>query len=230
MSQAFETIFQNHAAHLQGRHAVAPRSAMLARLGSLLGCRGTGLPLQALTEAARPGAAQLSLDEREDLLIHAATYLGFAYVHSVMAAWLPGLDATERAAVGESRDMLSASPLAERAQAGIALYRVFDAARVPEQIAFYQPVGEDYYAHGMALFGSTFGRVSLSVREREILTVAMLAAAFPATPQLRFHTRVALEQGVSRAELAETLLQVQFHAGLPAANVAATTMLDVLRA
>jgi 4-carboxymuconolactone decarboxylase len=82
----------------------------------------------------------------------------------------------------------------------------------------------------MALFGSTFGRPGLDVREREIVTVAMLAASHPTAAQLAFHTRVALEQGVTQAELAEILLNTQFYVGLPMSNQAATTMIEPMRA
>lgn len=49
-----------------------------------------------------------------------------------------------------------------------------------------------------------------------MLIVTMLAAMGTAPGQLEFHLRAALDQGVSREENVETILQIAVYAGVPA--------------
>jgi 4-carboxymuconolactone decarboxylase len=225
MSQAFHTILGNLQSELEARQAVVDRSVALAQLGTLLGCRQAGSLLGAAFSRVLRGA--LTLTEVEDLVIHSASYVGFAFAGEALAMLQSQLDAHDRLQLAGSIDRRSSLPPAQRFEQGAALYAIFDAQRVSEQLAFYSGVSADYYRHVMGTFGCTFGRESFTVREREIVTVAMLAAMASVPKQLAFHVRVALEQGVRREELAEVLLHTQLYAGLPAANNAATTMLEV---
>jgi 4-carboxymuconolactone decarboxylase len=225
MSQAFHTILGNLQSELEVRQAVDERSLALAQLGTLLGCRQAGALLGAAFSRVLRGA--LTLTEVEDLVIHSASYVGFAFAAEAFAMLQSQLDAHDRLQLAGSVDQRSSLPLAQRFEQGAALYAIFDARRVPRQLAFYSDVSPDYYRHVMGTFGCTFGRESFTVREREIVTVAMLAAMASAPKQLIFHVRVALEQGVRREEFTEVLLHTQLYAGLPAANNAATTILEV---
>ncbi|MEX5574287.1 carboxymuconolactone decarboxylase family protein [Pseudomonas lijiangensis] len=66
-------------------------------------------------------------------------------------------------------------------------------------------------------FGDIYSRPGLSVRDREIATVAALAAMGTATPQLKVHIETALNVGLSQAEITEILMQMAVYAGFPAA-------------
>ncbi|WP_420094466.1 carboxymuconolactone decarboxylase family protein [Pseudomonas cichorii] len=66
-------------------------------------------------------------------------------------------------------------------------------------------------------FGDIYSRPGLSVRDREIATVAALAAMGTATPQLKVHIEAALNVGLSQAEITEILMQMAVYAGFPAA-------------
>ena len=66
-------------------------------------------------------------------------------------------------------------------------------------------------------FGDIYRRPQLGLREREIATVAALAALGNAAPQLRVHLHAALNVGVSADELVEVLMQMAVYAGFPAA-------------
>jgi 4-carboxymuconolactone decarboxylase len=226
MSQAFHTILGNLQSEIETRQAVTERSVALAQLGTLLGCRQAGSLLGAAFSRALRGI--LTLTEMEDLVIHSASYVGFAFASEAVTLLHSQLDAGGRLQLAGSTDQRSSQSLAQRFEQGAELYAIFDAQRVPRQLAFYSGVSPDYYRHVMGTFGCTFGRGSFTVREREIVTVSMLAAMGTASKQLAFHMQVALAQGVARAELAEVLLHTQLYAGLPAANNAATTLLEVL--
>jgi 4-carboxymuconolactone decarboxylase len=79
------------------------------------------------------------------------------------------------------------------------------------------------------LFSDVWARPELSPRDRSLITVAALTA-LGRTDQLRSHLRLALDNGVTREELAEVATHLAFYAGWPAGISAATTLKAVLDA
>lgn len=68
-------------------------------------------------------------------------------------------------------------------------------------------------------WGSVWTRPGLDRKTRSCLTVAMLAT-LGHHKELALHVRAALRNGVTKAEIAEVLMQVAVYAGVPAANAA----------
>ncbi len=68
-------------------------------------------------------------------------------------------------------------------------------------------------------FGKIWSRPGLPIRDRSLITVAMLAA-LGKTGELRGHLMGARNLGISQEELVEVLMQVAVYAGVPAANEA----------
>lgn len=66
-------------------------------------------------------------------------------------------------------------------------------------------------------FGDIYSRPDLSLREREIATVAILTALGGREPQLRVHMEAALHVGITWQELEEIILQTVPYAGFPTA-------------
>jgi 4-carboxymuconolactone decarboxylase len=66
-----------------------------------------------------------------------------------------------------------------------------------------------------ACFGDVWARPGLDLRTRRLLTIAMLAA-LGRERQLRGHIVGALQQGISREEVLETIVHVIPYAGFPA--------------
>jgi 4-carboxymuconolactone decarboxylase len=66
-------------------------------------------------------------------------------------------------------------------------------------------------------FGDVYSRPGLSLRDRELITVAMFAAMGGREPQLDLHLQAALNVGVTIEELREVMIQVAPHAGFAAA-------------
>ena len=66
-------------------------------------------------------------------------------------------------------------------------------------------------------FGDVYSRGVLSLKEREIATVAALAALGNAQPQLKVHLHGALNVGCTREEVVEIMIQMAVYAGFPAA-------------
>lgn len=66
------------------------------------------------------------------------------------------------------------------------------------------------------LFGDVWERSELSKRDRSLVTVAALVA-MSRPDQLRAHLALALTNGVTEAEIAETITHLAFYAGWPSA-------------
>jgi 4-carboxymuconolactone decarboxylase len=66
-------------------------------------------------------------------------------------------------------------------------------------------------------FGDVYSRPSLSLRERELATIAALTALGTAMPQLKVHIAAGLNVGLSRDEILEAIIQMSLYAGFPAA-------------
>jgi 4-carboxymuconolactone decarboxylase len=66
-------------------------------------------------------------------------------------------------------------------------------------------------------FGDVYSRPGLTLKEREIATVAALTALGNAKPQLKVHINGALNVGCTRQEIIEIMIQMSVYAGFPAA-------------
>ena len=69
------------------------------------------------------------------------------------------------------------------------------------------------------LFGDVWERPELSKRDRSLITVAALIA-MNRPEQLRFHLDRALDNGLTKEELIETITHLAFYAGWPSAMTA----------
>jgi 4-carboxymuconolactone decarboxylase len=70
------------------------------------------------------------------------------------------------------------------------------------------------------VFGDIWERTELSKRDRSLITVAALVALYR-TEQLRGHIGRALDNGVTKEEIAEVITHMAFYAGWPTAANAA---------
>jgi 4-carboxymuconolactone decarboxylase len=78
------------------------------------------------------------------------------------------------------------------------------------------------------LFGDVWERAELSKRDRSLVTVTALVVGGN-TEQLPFHLNRARENGVTEAELIETITHLAFYSGWPRAMSAITVAKEVFR-
>ena len=78
-------------------------------------------------------------------------------------------------------------------------------------------------------WGEIWSRPGLDRRTRSCITLAMLVA-LGRDDELALHLRGALNNGLTRDEIKEVLLQTAIYAGVPAANTAFRIAADVLDA
>ncbi len=76
-------------------------------------------------------------------------------------------------------------------------------------------------------FGDIYSRPGMSLRDREIATVAVLTALGGREPQLRVHLEAARHVGLSWQELEEIVLQTVPYAGFPTAINAMHVLLQL---
>jgi 4-carboxymuconolactone decarboxylase len=69
------------------------------------------------------------------------------------------------------------------------------------------------------LFGDVWKRPQLSPRDRSLVTVTSLIAQYRVN-ELPFHLKFALQNGVTREELIESITHLAFYAGWPTASTA----------
>ena len=69
------------------------------------------------------------------------------------------------------------------------------------------------------LFGDVWENPVLSPRDRSLVTITTLMALYRIN-ELPFHAKKALENGVTKAEIVETVTQLAFYAGWPPAMTA----------
>jgi 4-carboxymuconolactone decarboxylase len=79
------------------------------------------------------------------------------------------------------------------------------------------------------LFGEVWERPGLSKRDRSLITVASLVALYR-TNELPHHVQRALDNGVTREELAELVTHLAFYGGWPVASSAVPILRRVLEA
>lgn len=79
-------------------------------------------------------------------------------------------------------------------------------------------------------YGDIWSQPGLTPRQRQIGTIAALAALGNAAPQLRFHIAGALNVGCTRREIVETFIHTTVYAGFPAALNALTAAREVFAA
>jgi len=76
-------------------------------------------------------------------------------------------------------------------------------------------------------WGDIWSRPGLPAKTRSLLTIALMVA-LNRSDELRMHVRAALDNGVTQDELKEILLHCAIYCGVPAANSAFKTALEVL--
>jgi 4-carboxymuconolactone decarboxylase len=114
-------------------------------------------------------------------------------------------------------------------------YRMLDVLQDKETQQAALP-GLDALAPGFAdwivtsLFGGTYLRDGLSLRDRQLVNLAALAALGGVDPQLSGHVRTSLRVGLAREQVIEVFVHLAPYIGVPKAlaglRVAATALED----
>lgn len=108
--------------------------------------------------------------------------------------------------------------LHDRYERGLAKLREVDGEAGERVLQSLEGIAPDFARYLIEFpFGDIYSRPGLDLRSREIAVVAALTALGNAAPQLQVHIRAALNVGVSRTEIVETIMQMAVYAGFPEA-------------
>jgi 4-carboxymuconolactone decarboxylase len=120
--------------------------------------------------------------------------------------------------------------MADRLARGKARFdEVYDEGRSDGLVAMQTGLAQDLARYGIEFnFGDIYSRPGLSLAQRELLTIAALAALGGLEPQLRGHTRGALNVGCTPTEILETVIHTVQYSGFPRALNAIRVVTDTL--
>jgi len=105
-----------------------------------------------------------------------------------------------------------------RYERGLAKLREIDGQAGEKVIQSLEDIAPDFARYVIEFpFGDIYSRSGLDLKSREIAVVAALTALGNATPQLKVHIHAALNVGLTREEIVETIMQMAVYAGFPAA-------------
>lgn len=121
------------------------------------------------------------------------------------------------------------SPRDPRMEQGLARRRrVLGEAHVDRALQRASALDAPFQAHiTRAVWGDVWTRDALPLRDRRLLTLALLAA-LGHHDELAMHVRAAVRDEVTPSEIAEVMLHTGVYAGIPAANAALATVRSVL--
>jgi 4-carboxymuconolactone decarboxylase len=114
---------------------------------------------------------------------------------------------------------LSDNSKSERYEAGMAVRRrVLGDAHVDRASAQMTEFDTDFQAFiTEGAWGSVWSRPNFTLRERSIVTIALLAA-LGQDEEVAMHVRATRNTGATKEDIREALLHVAVYAGVPAAN------------
>jgi 4-carboxymuconolactone decarboxylase len=105
----------------------------------------------------------------------------------------------------------------DRFSRGLAILRIVGGQDQPAVMEALADLAPDVARYTVEFaYGDVFARPGLTWRERQLATVAALAALGNAAPQLQFHIRGALAVDATLREVVETLTHICLYAGFPA--------------
>lgn len=120
-------------------------------------------------------------------------------------------------------------PPADRHATGAALLAKLDAGQLNRLNETFAQLSPDLPRLIVGFgFGEVLSRPGLSLKQRELITIAALAAKGTAPSQLRFHIKGGLATGLSEGDVREVMILMSVYAGFPAAINGTVALRDVL--
>jgi 4-carboxymuconolactone decarboxylase len=190
----------------------------LATVAALTALGYAGSQLQFHAKAAlNVGCTRRQLIEA---VIHVSSFAGFPATLNALTALKAAFDGLpdEEPAPAEEAAEVPWAGIEDRYERGLAAMRAVDGEAGEEVAAGLKDIAPDLAAYIVEFtFGELYTRPHLSLRHREIVTIAACVALGTALPQLKVHLHGLLNVGGTRQEAVETVLHLAFYCGFPAA-------------
>ena len=152
-----------------------------------------------------------------ETIIQISSFAGFPATLNALIAVKDVIAGVEEEAPAET-DLPSWAGIEDRYERGLAAMEAVDGEAGKKVAEALEPIAPDLARLIVEYtFGEIYPRPNLSLKVREIVTVAACTALGTALPQLKVHTHGLLNVGGTEAEAVETVLHLAFYAGFPAA-------------
>jgi 4-carboxymuconolactone decarboxylase len=189
----------------------------LATVAALTALGYAGAQLQFHAKAAlNVGCTRRQLVEA---VIHVSSFAGFPATLNALTALRQAFDGLpdDEPAPAEAAEVPWAG-IEDRYERGLAAMKAVDGEAGEKVAEALQDIAPDLAGYIIEFtFGEIYTRPHLSLRHREIVTIAACVALGTALPQLKVHIHGLLNVGGTEQEVVETVLHLAFYCGFPAA-------------
>lgn len=152
-----------------------------------------------------------------ETIIQISSFAGFPATLNALTAVKDLVAGVEDEASAET-DQPSWAGIEDRYERGMAAMEAVDGEAGKKVAEALEPIAPDLARLIVEYtFGEIYPRPHLSLKVREIVTIAACTALGTALPQLKVHTHGLLNVGGTETEVIETVLHLAFYAGFPAA-------------
>lgn len=155
-----------------------------------------------------------------EAIIQVSSYAGFPAVLNALLAvkeeFADSADGADADRPAENTDEPRWSDIDDRYERGLAAMNAIDGDAGAKVLDALSDVAPDLARYIIEFtFGEIYPRPRLSLKYREIVSIAALTALGSAIPQLKVHVNGLLNVGGSQREVTETLLHLAFYVGFP---------------
>ncbi|EOD67104.1 carboxymuconolactone decarboxylase family protein [Amycolatopsis vancoresmycina] len=189
----------------------------LATVAALTALGYAGSQLQFHAKAAlNVGCTRRQLVEA---VIHVSSFAGFPATLNALTALKAAFEGLpeDEPEPAEPSDVPWAG-IEDRYERGLAAMQAVDGEAGEKVAAALADIAPDLATYIIEFtFGEVYTRPHLSLRHREIVTIAACVALGTALPQLKVHIHGLLNVGGTEQEVVETVLHLAFYCGFPAA-------------
>lgn len=172
-----------------------------------------------------------TISEVKEIILQISVYSGFPSCINAMNAFKEVL--TERQQQGISDQSgndptYKVPPASDWYETGVRELSKLDRLQVKRLEESYNDFAPDLVKFIIRSYAEIFTRDNLSIKQREIATIAALTALGNARPQLKFHINAALNIGLKPEEVKEIMLIMTVYSGFPSAINGMNILKEVL--
>jgi 4-carboxymuconolactone decarboxylase len=188
----------------------------LATVAALTALGYAGSQLQFHAKAAlNVGCTRRQLVEA---VIHVSSFAGFPATLNALTALKAAFEGLPEDEPASSEEPVPWAGIEDRYERGLAAMKAVDGEGGEKVAAALADIAPDLATYIVEFtFGEVYSRPHLSLRHREIVTIAACVALGTALPQLKVHIHGLLNVGGTEQEVVETVLHLAFYCGFPAA-------------
>jgi 4-carboxymuconolactone decarboxylase len=154
-----------------------------------------------------------------EAVIHVSSFAGFPATLNALTALKAAFDGLpEDEPPAETPAEVPWAGIEDRYERGLAAMKAVDGEAGEKVAEALRDIAPDLATYIVEFtFGELYTRPHLSLRHRELVTIAACVALGTALPQLKVHLHGLLNVGGTRQEAVETVLHLAFYCGFPAA-------------